>query len=177
MGLLRRILEAAEERFVPADARTRRAILRPAIEGLTLEACQAAFEEAWSSGQLSLTTAGNLDLGPDGAEQLAAAYDASAAVAVEAPAAVATAAFAYASDPELAGAIAERAEVEDLGFSMLRFENGVALNVKRTDFREQQIPVSAPLGAAARPAPRRHRGPQRIHQQLHHRRRRLRLGC
>jgi zinc protease len=146
LGLMQRLLAAAEERYVPADASARRAILRPAIEALTVEACHAAFREGWSGGEVSLSLVGDLDLGEDAADELAAAFESASAVAVAPPAEIATADFAYGSDPAFAGPLAERADVEDLGFTQLCFANGVAVNVKRTDFREQQIGVSAALG-------------------------------
>ncbi len=145
-ALLGGILTAAEERYVPTAAETRRSILRPAVEALTVEDCQAAFRSAWERGELSIQISGNLDLGPEAGERLLAAYRESAAVPVEAAAEATVAAFAYASDPARTGAIAERERVEDLDFTMLRFANGVALNVKRTDFKERQILVSARLG-------------------------------
>ena len=145
-ALLSELLSAAEEPFVPTDAATARAILKPAIEALTIESCQAAFRAAWAAGGLTLTSAGNLDLGDDAEEELRAAYRASAAVPVEAEAEEAALAFAYASDPALSGAIAARTHVDDLDFTTVRFENGVVLNVKKTDFKEKQLLVSARLG-------------------------------
>jgi len=145
-GLLEEILAAAEQAYVPTDAATVRAILRPAIEALTLEQCQAAFRAAWGTGTLALTATGNLDLGPEAETKLRAAYAASAAVAVEPEAEEALLAFAYSSDPALSGAIAARTQVEDLDFTTVRFENGVVLHVKRTDFKERQILLSARLG-------------------------------
>jgi zinc protease len=144
-AILNDILSAAEERTVPTDAATNRSILRPAIEALTLETCQAAFRGAWERGGLSIQATGNLDLGPDAADELRAAYRASAAAPVEAPAEEAAFVFAYASDPARSGAIAARTHVADLDFTQVRFANGVALNVKRTDFKEKEILVSARL--------------------------------
>jgi zinc protease len=145
-ALLGEILTAAEERYVPSDAQTDRTILRPAIEKLTLEGCQEALRQAWAGDALALQCSGNLDLGADGAERLHAAYRESAAVAVEPPAAEELVAFAYASDPARAGAIAERREVADLDLTLVRFANGVTLNLKKTDFKEKQILISARLG-------------------------------
>jgi len=144
--LLSQILSAAENPSVPTDAATRRDIVRPTVEALTVEACHAAFVEAWGEGELSLSATGNLDLGETGAEQLQAAYDAGAKVGVEAGATAEADAFAYASDAAKAGTIADRAQVEDLDFTTVRFENGVALNVKRTEFRENQVILSVNLG-------------------------------
>ena len=45
------------------------------------------------------------------------------------------------------GQVAERQEVEDLGLTLVRFANGVRLTIKPTDFREDQVLVSASIGA------------------------------
>jgi len=145
-GILEELLTAAESEYVPTDAATTRAILRPTIEALTLAQCQAAFSAAWSAGELSLSATGNLDLGPEAEAKLRAAFAASAAVPVAAEAEEAVLAFAYASDPALSGPIAARTHVEDLDFTTVRFANGVVLNVKRTDFKERQILFGVHLG-------------------------------
>lgn len=145
-AILNRILSAAENPTVPIDASTRRTIVKPAVEALTVDACLAALRKAWSEGELSISTTGNLDLGADAAEQLRAAYAASRSVEVAPPEAKSTEAFAYGSDDATPGKIAERRHVEDLDFEMVRFENGVALNVKKTDFQEKQILVNVSFG-------------------------------
>ena len=145
-ALLNALLQAAEEDYVPTDARTRREILRPAIEALTPEACHAALVEAWGRGEPSLTATGNLDLGEDAAAVLLAAYEASRAVPVESAAVAEAAAFAYASEPAVRGAVVERRQVEDLDFTQVVFENGVRLNVKATDFKRKQVLLAVRFG-------------------------------
>ncbi|MBY0611002.1 MAG: insulinase family protein [Beijerinckiaceae bacterium] len=44
------------------------------------------------------------------------------------------------------GRVAERSEVADLGTSFIRFENGVRLTVKPTDFQKEQVLISLRLG-------------------------------
>ncbi|HVS20075.1 MAG TPA: insulinase family protein [Planctomycetota bacterium] len=145
-ALVNALLAAAEEDFVPTDARTRRGILKPALEALTPEACHAALVEAWGRGEPSVSATGNLDLGDDAAALLLAAYAESAAVPVESSAVAEAAAFAYPSDPAVRGEIVERREVEDLEFTQVVFANGVRLNVKATDFQEQQILLAVRFG-------------------------------
>jgi len=140
------LLRAAEARYVPTNAATRRAILKPAIEALTVEQCREALAKSWSEGDLAISTIGNLDLGEDAAKVLDEVLAESRAVEVEKGDEIATGEFAYASDPEQAGAIEERVHVEDLDFTSVRFANGVTLNVKRTDFKEKQILMRATLG-------------------------------
>lgn len=143
--LVDEIVAAAEDRYVPTAAGTDRALMKPAYEALTTEACQRALVEAWSKGELGLYTVGNLDLGAEAARTLDEAWAASRATPVEKPAEIAGGGFAYAAGAE-PGAVAERKTVADLDFVALRFANGVALSVKRTDFKEKQILVSALLG-------------------------------
>jgi len=145
-SLVNEILTAAEERYVPTAAATRRALLRPAFEKLTVEACREALVEAWSKGERSLVVSGNLDLGADAAKALEAAWEASRGVEVAKGAEIAVEAFAYASSPDEPGEIVERARIEDLEFESLRFANGVSVNLKRTDFKERQILLGGELG-------------------------------
>jgi zinc protease len=145
-AILGTILAVAESPGVPTDAKTRRNLLRPAIEALTIEACHQAFKKAWSEGSLSITTTGNLDLGADAGTVLRAAFEASRAVAVESGPVIATSEFAYASDPAKSGAQKSRSHVEDLDIHQVVFENGVMLNVKRTDFKEKQILMTVNVG-------------------------------
>lgn len=146
LGIVEELLAAAEDPYVPADARTAREILRPAIEALTPQACHAALVEAWGRGETSLTATGNLDLGSEAEQVLLAAYAESAAVPVESAAVAEAAAFAYPSDANARGAVAQRSEVEDLAFTQVVFDNGVRLNVKATDFKEQQILMAVRFG-------------------------------
>ena len=146
LSIMAELLAATEERTVPTNAETDRSILRPAIEALTVEACHEALVKAWGEGELSLTTVGKLDLGEDAAERLRAALESSREVEVEAPEEVAAASFAYASTAAKKGEIVERDHVDDLDFHRVRFANGVAVNIKQTDFKEEQILIGGRLG-------------------------------
>ncbi|MFT7670035.1 MAG: zinc protease [Planctomycetota bacterium] len=145
-GMLKNLMNAVESPTVPTDQETRRDMLRPAIEALTVEGCQAALSAAWSMGELSINTAGNLDLGTGAAQQLLAAYKASRLVSVEPKKLAKELAFAYSSDDTDPGKVVSRKDVEDLGFTMVRFANGVALNIKRTEERKKAILTSMMVG-------------------------------
>lgn len=140
------ILAAAESRSVATDAETRRKIFRPAIEALDVKACHAALVKAWNEGTLALAGMGKLDLGEEGGKALREVYDRSRKVEVKALDVAEEKDWAYGSDPEKRGEIASRSRVEDLDFERIAFKNGVFLNLKKTDFREQQILVSGRFG-------------------------------
>ncbi len=145
-SLVSEILNAAENPYVPTAAETDRSILRPLYESLTVEDCHRALVEAWSRGERTLLALGALDLGPEAGKLLEEAWEASRAVEVEKGAEISVQDFAYASEGAEPGAIEARVHQEELDFDQVRFENGVALDVKRTDFREQQVLFRVLLG-------------------------------
>ncbi|HSR66970.1 MAG TPA: insulinase family protein [Acidobacteriota bacterium] len=145
-GFVNSILSAAGNDVVVSDAETNRAILRPALDALTLQACNQAFSEAWEEGTLQLSLVGAVDLGEEAEQILRQALQESRQVEVEAPEAISVEAFAYQSDPEVKGAITERRHIEDLDIHQAAFANGVLVNIKKTDFKEKQILIQGRLG-------------------------------
>jgi zinc protease len=127
----------------PADVL---ALFGPALEALTVEDCLAALREAWAPAHRHVFVGGNVVLpAAEAAARIAAAYTAAAAVAVEAPPALATAAWAY-TDFGPAGEVVHREHVADLDLTLVRFANGVKLNIKRTDFDAGRIFLTARVG-------------------------------
>ncbi len=139
------LLLAAEKGDVPSNAATDRAIVRPLLEALTVEDCQQSLGESWAEGMLAIVAIGSMQIG-DPESELAAVYDAAMAVELAEPEAVVVKPFAYDSDPEAAGEIESREEVEDLELTQVCFANGVQLNVKATDFEEREILVRVRVG-------------------------------
>ncbi|HEY1562180.1 MAG TPA: insulinase family protein [Caulobacteraceae bacterium] len=88
-----------------------------------------------------------------GEEAVSKVYAASAAVPVVAPAAEAAVVWPYASFGTL-GQVKSRREIADLGATQVRFENGVALTVKPTDFRKDQVLISVDMGHGRKDLPR-----------------------
>ncbi|MSR64028.1 MAG: insulinase family protein [Planctomycetes bacterium] len=146
-SLVASVLSAAEECTVPIAAKTLLDVLQPTLDALTVEACQQALVQAWEKGTLAITTLGQLDLGPTPAQALDEAWGASNAVEVEKGAAIEVAEFAYLPVVDAVPAHStEFAPVADLEFGQFRLDNGVRVNVKRTDFKEKQILFRAVLG-------------------------------
>ena len=92
-----------------------------------------------------------------GASALAGAFTASTAVKVASPAERTVKDFPYA-DFGPAGKVAERKVVDDLGISLIRFANGVRLNVKKTDFDKDTISVNVRFGGGFLSLPRNRTG-------------------
>ena len=146
ISYVRQLLGAAGSGGVTSDAATNRRIFKPAIEKLTPAQCHQAFLKAWEKGTQLLGLTGKADLGEKAPELLISALEESRQVAVEAPDDISVAAFAYNSDPERTGQIVKRGHIEDFGLHQVEFENGVRVNIKKTDFKEKQILIRGRLG-------------------------------
>jgi len=121
--------------------------------GITLEAVTKAFREEWSglndAPQLYLQTSKDVE---GGEARLEAAYESSKAIPIEARADEAKLNFAY-TDFGSAGKVAKRSRIEDLDATLITFENNVRLNMKKTDFEDNVIRLSARIGAGTLSAP------------------------
>ncbi len=126
------------------DPHSELALMKPALENLTVEACREALREAFPEGNRFFFVAGNVEF-PDPEETILAVYRKSAATEVEPPEAFEDVAFAYDSFGA-PGSVAERKHIEDLDIHQLAFENGVRLNLKQTDFSSNEVRLAVRLG-------------------------------
>jgi len=143
--LLDSILLEIEEGIVPTSAAFDLELFGEALDALTVEDCLEALRDEWRGGTLWMNAVGPVVI-EDAEASLTAIYEKAKARKVERGVERAVAQFAYASDPEQAGEIAERSHVEDLDLHLVRFANGTRLNLKQTDFREREILVTAQFG-------------------------------
>ena len=121
--------------------------------GITLEAVTNAFRAGWdgldAAPQLYLQTSNVIE---NGEAKLKEAYEAAKSVAVEPRATEAKLEFAY-TEFGSAGAVAKRTRIEDLDATLVTFDNNVRLNMKKTDFEDSVIRLSARIGAGTLSAP------------------------
>jgi zinc protease len=121
------------------------ALYLPALMTLKPEDCTAALRAVWDEAPgRKIFVTGNLSLN-HAREAITAAYTASHSVPVTAQAKTESAAFAY-TDFGKPGKVAKQQAVDDLGATLLRFKNGVRLNLKPTDFEAGSIRVSVRVG-------------------------------
>jgi len=120
---------------------------------ITLDAVTEAFREGWQglddAPQLYLQTSENIE---NAEATLSEAYSAAKAVPVTARADEAKLEFAYTDFGE-PGRVAKRDRLEDLDATLITFENNVRLNMKKTDFEDNVIRLSARMGAGTLSAP------------------------
>ena len=121
------------------------ALFGPALQRVTVDDCLTALRAAWNEtpGRFIYVT-GNLTLA-DPPKEILAAYRASEAVPVAPPIRIEESTFAY-TDFGPPGRVVSRREVADLGLTLVEFQNGVRLNLKRTDFEAGRIRLNIRLG-------------------------------
>lgn len=119
-----------------------RELLAPVIEELNREDVQEAFRNRWSADHRLILVSGNADL--SSAEtapeiQILNVYLKSAETAVEKPEELKPVVFPYLPVPVNPGKIINRVDHDDLGITQIDFKNGVRLNLKLTDFKDNEI--------------------------------------
>ncbi len=131
------------------------ALYGPALEGMTVDVCQAALRQAWSPTHRLVMVTGNAKIPSEGGETaaIAAAFEKSRATPVAAPVAQAEAKWAY-TDFGAPGKIKARETIADLDLTLITFENGVRLNLKKTDFEANRIRINVRLGSGQLIEPR-----------------------
>jgi zinc protease len=127
----------------------------PVLEKITVEDCLAALREAWSLQHriVMVTGSAKIDGGEQATAAIQAAFEKSRAVAVAPPEAMTEAKWAY-TDFGATGKITKREPIADLDVHLLQFENGVRLNLKKTDFEANRIRMSVRIGNGQLTEPR-----------------------
>lgn len=119
-----------------------------ALAGITRQEALGSFRAGWDSQDINLFVGGNLKLEGDPAGQLMEIYKASQQKPVTAPEEKKAAQFAY-TDFGPAGKVAKREEVKDLEVTLVKFDNNVRLNVKKTPFENGAVRVVVSFGGGA----------------------------
>jgi zinc protease len=140
------IVDTLVDRKVFTDPAQDLAFYGPALDRVTPDACANALRVAFGPPGRYVMVAGNAKIDGDATAAIDSAYEASTAVAVAPPEATAAIAFAY-TDFGPPGKIVERTYVPDLDLTLVRFANGVRVNLKKTPFEANRIRISARVGA------------------------------
>jgi zinc protease len=140
---------AAERVFTdPADDVPR---VEADLKSLTSDECVGAMRKAWENKDIEIYIGGNLKL-ENAPETIIAAFHESQKVPVAAPKQDEGATFAYTKFGP-AGKVASRTEQKDLEVTQAAFENGVRVNVKKTDFEKNGVRIMVSFGGGKLSAP------------------------
>lgn len=133
------LLMTLDARRVPTDPQTDLELYTQSITGMKAADVTKAMKATFSgSGPIVFVTTTKPI--PGGDDAIRQTYLQSQAVAVAAPPPSTIKEFSY-RDFGPKGAVAERRNVADLGATLVRFANGVKLNVKPTDFEKDKVSV------------------------------------
>lgn len=139
------IVSSLNDNTVYSSAEKDLELLQAALADVTPESCAAALREVWSGDDrfISITTKNEIK---DGEKVLEAAWKKSLATKVEPVEDKGEAKFAYDKVGE-PGTVVKREVIEDLGITQLVLSNNVRVNLKRTDYKKNEIAMLGRFGA------------------------------
>lgn len=124
-------------------------LFTPMIKSVSLKDVHDAFKNIWLPDHRLVLVTGNVklsDVYKDPKTQILDTYFKSRSVAVLKPIEKKTVMFPYLSKPKKEGRIAREKNILDLGIVQVDFKNGVRLNLKKTDFKADQVLVNLSFG-------------------------------
>jgi len=114
----------------------------PIIEAVTAKDLQDRLRTVWGKKHRLVLVTGNVEIvSPAGTpeDQIAAVFSQSQAVVVSRPDETQLLAFPYLERPLQDGRIADQQVHADIDVSLIRFENGIQVNIKPTDFTADEV--------------------------------------
>ena len=120
------------------------AILRESLENITPATCHDALKKLWNTEDITLILT-TKKRPQDGDATLTKIYENSKKKPVSAPEQTAEVNFAYTNFGE-AGTVEKKHYVKDHDFTQIQFHNGCRCNIKKTDFKQNNIRVTALVG-------------------------------
>jgi zinc protease len=147
--LARRIIRHLNTDRVMQSPQQEKDIFGPILEDVTIEEVNAAFRSVWSADHRLLLVTGNAQLkenSKDPKEIIQDVYTQSLKTAVSAPKKLSAVKFPYLPEPKVEGQIISRKSISDLGIEQINFNNGLRLNLKKTDFERHQVNVNVSFG-------------------------------
>ncbi len=146
------LLAVADGKSVFARPEVNRDLFETVATGLTAAAVSAAFAARQAEfGPPLIRVTAKTEV-PGGSEAVLAAWRAASQTATTPPVAAAAATFAY-TDFGTPGQVVSDERVADLNIRRIRFNNGVMLNIKRTDFQDDTVLVNVRVDGGSQLAP------------------------
>jgi zinc protease len=134
------ILGSIEANRIPTDPKADLDLYSASIKGLKAQAVTQVLKASVGNGGPPLIFFTSSQAPAGGQQAIRTAYMGSTKVAVAAPPQSTIKEFSY-RDFGPKGTVAERRTVADLGATLVRFQNGVKLNVKSTTFEKDKVSV------------------------------------
>ncbi len=148
--LARKIMRALNSDRVFQSPVQEKELFAPAVDSLTLKEVHDAFKLAWEPDHRLVLLTGNVDLAtgkgqPE--EKVLSIYEKSSRVKVSRPVEKQAVRFPYFPEPDKKGKITLKKDLSDVGVVQVDFENNVRLNLKKTDFKANEVLVRLAFGS------------------------------
>ncbi|MCP3944918.1 MAG: insulinase family protein [Desulfobacteraceae bacterium] len=133
-------------------------LLKPYIQGLTLEQVNQAFKKSWSDDQRLILVSGNAKISENknlsAKKQILDLYRKSSAQSVKEFKGFESKSFPYLFPPQAkAGILNKKENIKGTGISQVNFQNKVRLNLKKTDFKKGEFLFKVVFGRGAASEP------------------------
>ena len=148
--LARKILWNLNSSRVFMSPEQEKELFTPLINSLTLQQVHDVFKEIWTPEHRLILVTGNADVTgthKDSLSQILGAYYKSKKEQVSRPAEKKTVTFPYLQEPGEEGRIVRTKKIPDLEIVQIDFKNGVRLNLKKTDFKANQVLINLAFGS------------------------------
>jgi zinc protease len=145
--LAREIIWSLDSNRVFMSPQQEKELYNPIINSVTLKNVHDAFKNIWAPEHRLLVVTGNANLTDKNPEtKILNTYHNSMQTAVSKPAEKKLAVFPYLPEPEKEGRITQTKKIPDLEIIQVDFKNGVRLNLKKTDFKANQVLINLAFG-------------------------------
>ena len=147
--LARRTIWSLNAGRVLMSPEQKKVLFTPLINSLTLKNVHDAFKSIWEPEHRLVLVTGNKDLAnmdADPEHQILSAYKKSTMAEVSRPIESKPVAFPYLTEPGKEGRIINKTKIPNVGIVQVDFENGVRLNLKKTDFMANEVAVNFSFG-------------------------------
>ncbi len=148
-ALARKIIRKINSDRVFQSPYQRKAIFGPVIKKLTLDRVFKTFKKMWDKDHRLVVVTGNALIGSANLPPekiILSAYEKSLKLPVQKPDKQKNVSFPYLPVPAKKGRIIKKNNIKDLGIIQIDFENGVRLNLKKTDFKANQVVANLNFG-------------------------------
>jgi zinc protease len=147
--LARRTIWSLNAGRVLMSPEQKKALFTPFINSLNLKNIHDAFRAIWAPEHRLVLVTGNKELAnmdTDPEHQILAAYKKSNMAEVSRPIENKPVAFPYLPEPGKEGRIINKTKIPNVGIVQVDFENGVRLNLMKTDFMANEVTVNFSFG-------------------------------
>ncbi|RPJ83115.1 MAG: insulinase family protein [Deltaproteobacteria bacterium] len=121
-------------------------LFSPVIQSLTTSQVHKAFQKIWAPDSRLISVTGNAEIAAKAEDKIQHAFQTSLLTEVPKPIEEEKIVFPYLKDPVEKGKIIHQNKFNDLGIICTDFQNNVRLNLKKTDFKANEVLIALSFG-------------------------------